>query len=153
VAREACVTCDLATGAQDLPGGRIHGTAGWIVEHCIGPLGVGTLIVKPRRHVVHVADLSDAEAAEMGPLLRRTAQVVTDLIGPDQVYVCLWSHSGGRPVHIHWVVQPVTRGRMAEVEQYGPSLQVAMFARGELPGRGDVEAFADRARTLLALTG
>jgi ATP adenylyltransferase len=24
-----------------------------VVEHCIGPLGVGTLIVKPRRHVLH----------------------------------------------------------------------------------------------------
>ena len=35
-------------------------------EHCVGPLGVGSLIVKPVRHVLHVADLDDAEVVEMG---------------------------------------------------------------------------------------
>jgi diadenosine tetraphosphate (Ap4A) HIT family hydrolase len=32
--------------------------------------------VKPRRHVVHVADLDAAETAELGPLLRRAAQAL-----------------------------------------------------------------------------
>ena len=122
-----------------------------MVEHCVGPLGVGTLIVKPKRHVVHVADLTEAEAAEMGPLLRRTARAVTNLIGPDQVYVCLWSHAGGRPVHIHWVVQPVTRALMDESGHLGPGLQDAMFQRGAQPDRGDVEAFAARARRFMAV--
>lgn len=27
----------------------IHETTHWLVEHCVGPLGLGTLIVKPRR--------------------------------------------------------------------------------------------------------
>ena len=120
------------------------------MEHCIGPLGVGTLIVKPKRHVVHVADLTQSEAAEMGPLLQRTACAVTNLIGPDQVYVCLWSHAGARSVHIHWVVQPVTRALMDELGQRGPGLQEAMFQRGEQSDRGEVEAFAARARQVLA---
>jgi diadenosine tetraphosphate (Ap4A) HIT family hydrolase len=51
------------------------------VEHCVGPLGVGTLIAKPKRHVLHVAELTDREAAEMGPLLRATACAVQDLTG------------------------------------------------------------------------
>ena len=59
-----CIACDLTAGAEDLPGGRIHETTGWVVEHCIGPLGVGTLIVKPKRHVVHVADLTQSEATK-----------------------------------------------------------------------------------------
>jgi diadenosine tetraphosphate (Ap4A) HIT family hydrolase len=49
------------------------------VEHCVGPLGLGTLIVKPERHVTAVQDLTDEESAEFGPLLRRASQVVREL--------------------------------------------------------------------------
>jgi diadenosine tetraphosphate (Ap4A) HIT family hydrolase len=101
-----CLACELTCGARTPPGGCIYQADGWRVEHCVGPLGVGTLIVKPIRHVVHVADLTPDEATHLGPLLRRAAQVVTQLSDPAQVYITLWS-SG--PVHIHWVVQPVTR--------------------------------------------
>jgi ATP adenylyltransferase len=51
---EGCLACDLYGGRVDLPGGVIHDSSRWVVEHTVGPLGVGTLIVKPRRHVVHV---------------------------------------------------------------------------------------------------
>ena len=53
-----CMACELSRGEVDLPGGLIHGSRFWIVEHCIGPLGVGTLIVKPERHVTSVAGLT-----------------------------------------------------------------------------------------------
>src|SRR6185503_1191241 len=53
-----CLACDLTNGRQSAPGGRLEETAHWVVEHCVGPLGVGTLIVKPLRHVEHVAELS-----------------------------------------------------------------------------------------------
>ncbi|ANY10067.1 hypothetical protein AFB00_14195 [Pseudonocardia sp. HH130630-07] len=137
------------TGKTPLPGGRIHGTAHWVVEHCVGPLGLGTLVVKPRRHVTSVADTTDAEATELGPLLRRTARIARDLTGAEQVYVCLWSHAGGEPGHIHHVVQPVTRDRIDGHDgRYGPALQVEMFRRGEIPDPGDVERVAGRAREL-----
>ena len=45
-----CLACRLTAGDEPLPGGRIHATEHWLVEHCIGPLGTGTLIVKPFRH-------------------------------------------------------------------------------------------------------
>jgi diadenosine tetraphosphate (Ap4A) HIT family hydrolase len=147
---DGCLACDLMEGRVELPGGVISETEHWLVEHCVGPLGVGTLIVKPRRHVLHVWELNDAEAAELGPLLRRVTALVAELTRPDQVYVGLWSHAGGSPVHIHWVVQPVSRELMDEIGDYGPHLQVAMFDRGELPPRPQVESFADEARSLLA---
>jgi diadenosine tetraphosphate (Ap4A) HIT family hydrolase len=109
---EGCLACDLASGRVDLPGGEILATDHWIVEHCVGPLGVGTLIVKPKRHVVHYWELDAAEAAEIGPLLRRVSAVVAELTQPEQVYVGLWSHAGGVPVHTHFVVQPGTRELM-----------------------------------------
>ncbi|MEX0946707.1 MAG: hypothetical protein WD064_05020, partial [Acidimicrobiia bacterium] len=75
------------------------------MEHCVGPLGVGTLVVKPERHIVHLADLTVEEAAAMGRILHHAAQVVTELCDPDHVYIALWSHAERRPGHIHYVVQ------------------------------------------------
>jgi ATP adenylyltransferase len=147
---DGCLACDLASGRRELPGGVIHQTDAWLVEHCVGPLGVGTLVVKPKRHVTRVAELTPEEAIELGPLLQRSAAVVEELVAPDQVYVCLWSHAGGQAVHIHYVVQPVTREQMATHATYGPALQVAMFERGDDPPREQVDAFADSARSLFA---
>jgi diadenosine tetraphosphate (Ap4A) HIT family hydrolase len=143
---QGCLACDLSDGRLPLPGGTIDETDGWLVEHTIGPLSVGTLIVKPKRHVVHVADLSEEEASELGPLLRKTAALVTRLIAPEQVYVTLWSHAGAVPGHIHWVVQPVTRAEMDAFDDYGPFLQVKMFDRDEGLDRAEVERFAAAAR-------
>lgn len=146
------MACDLAAGRRPLPGGLIHRTKSWLVEHCIGPLGLGTLIVKPERHVTSVADLSFAEAAELGPLLRQASWVASQLVAAEQVYNCLWSHAGGIPGHIHYVVQPVTKQQMAAYARHGPGLQLAMFAAGAAPDPGEVGAMADKARQLFAVT-
>jgi ATP adenylyltransferase len=147
----SCLACDLLEGRLEVPGGSIYNSGRWVVEHCIGPLGVGTLIVKPRRHVVHVSDLEADEAAELGPLLQRTTSVITSLADPDQVYVCLWSHAGGpsgdMPGHIHFVLQPVSR-ELRLTHGGGPSLQGAMFNENVTPPLGEVEGFAERARQL-----
>jgi len=145
---EGCLACDLTFGRRTLPGGRIHETAHWIVEHCVGPLGVGALLVKPTRHVTAVGELSEDEAAELGPLLREVARVVDELVRPEQVYVGLWSHAGRRRVHIHFVVQPATTAAIESLGDYGPALQAKMFQRGELPPTGEVEVFAARARQM-----
>jgi diadenosine tetraphosphate (Ap4A) HIT family hydrolase len=85
-AREAgCLACDLIADTARLPGGRLHESSRWVVEHTIGPLGLGTLVVKPFRHVVHVADLDETESAELGPLLQQTAAAVTQVVAPEQV--------------------------------------------------------------------
>ncbi len=146
---EGCLACDLADGRVPLPGGVIHESGNWLVEHCVGPLGVGTLIVKPKRHVVHVWELTGDEAGELGLLLRETSAVVAQLAEPDQVYVCLWSHQGGVPVHIHFVVQPVTPEQRS-LHGPGPGLQVAMFEANELPASDEVEVFAESARAAFA---
>lgn len=142
----ACYACDLIAGRARLPGGRIFETDHWIVEHCTGPFGVGALIVKPRRHVLHVWDLSTAELREMGPLIGAASRVVRRLTDCDQVYVCLWSHGGFEPGHIHYLIQPVPRALRDEYREAGPSLQVEMFRRGENPRADLVEAFCERAK-------
>jgi diadenosine tetraphosphate (Ap4A) HIT family hydrolase len=140
---DGCIACDLSRGRRQCPGGLIHRTNHWLVEHCIGPLGLGSLVVKPERHVVHVADLDDAEAAELGPLVRNATGVVSRLCDAEQVYVCLWSHG---PAHIHFVIQPVDRALMDRLGAHGPKLQVAMFESEPRPNEAAVEAFAAAAR-------
>jgi diadenosine tetraphosphate (Ap4A) HIT family hydrolase len=141
-----CVACDLTSGQRELPGGLIYRTRYWLVEHCIGPLGLGALVVKPERHVTSVADLSEEEAAELGPLLRKASQVAGQLVKSEQVYNCLWSHANGVPVHIHYVVQPVTQAQMTALDAHGPNLQVKMFELQEFPSRADVDRVAAIAR-------
>jgi diadenosine tetraphosphate (Ap4A) HIT family hydrolase len=144
-----CLACDLTSGRRAVPGGLLLESGGWRVEHCVGPLGVGTLIVKPVRHLVHVADLGVAESAALGPLLRRVASAVTEVVRPEQVYVCLWSHDGGEPGHLHFVVQPVTRADLDSFGVYGPRLQLAMFDAGVAPDEAEMAALCDRLRPAL----
>jgi ATP adenylyltransferase len=79
-----CIACDLNWARRSLPGGLIFQTLHWRVEHCVGPLRVGTLVAKPKRHVMRLADLTAAEAAEQGPLLHTCARVIDDLLEPEQ---------------------------------------------------------------------
>ena len=104
-------------------------------------------MVKPKRHVLRVADLDETEALEMGPLLRSTAAAVGELTQASQVYVCLWSHG---PVHIHYVVQPALPKTIAELEMYGPWMQAAMFEHGQPLDLDGAASFAERARAWLA---
>jgi len=131
-----CMACELIADPDRVPGGRIATLGNWAVEHCIGPLGVATAIVKPLRHVVHLADLDAAEAFELGPVLAQVARAVssasTDLgHPPGQVYTCLWSHARRLPGHIHFVIQPVDAALMARYDAHGPILQVRMFEENE----------------------
>lgn len=146
---KGCLGCDLTSGTVDLPGGRIYASSSWVVEHCVGPLGVGTLIVKPLRHCAHLWELTDEEAVELGPLLTRVAATIEDLLEPDQVYACLWSHAGWTPGHLHFVLQPSWNRLQKQHHRPGPFLQVDMFEADVQPPREEVEAFAARARDAL----
>jgi len=126
---DGCLACDLTAGRRPLPGGRVHET---------------------RRHVVSLGDLRDDEAAELGPLLVRTAAVVDELVRPEQVYVGLWSHAGRTRVHVHFVVQPATTEAIDAVGAYGPTLVAGMFDRAEPPDPAAVEGLCDRARVAFA---
>lgn len=147
-----CMACQLTAGALDLPGGRVFQTEHWVVEHCIGTLGVGTLILKPLRHIIALADMSSAEAATLGPLMQRTTSIVQALTNADQVYVCLWSHAGWKPVHIHFVLQPAWNSLQSRYPRPGPALQMAMFAAAEPLDRIAVQEFCDRARAAFTAT-
>lgn len=147
---EGCLACDLTAGRTPLPGGEILRSGHWTVEHCVGALGVGTLIVKPQRHVLRFAELTPDETAEFGPLLQRVSAAVLAETGADQTYVCEWSHAGWEPGHIHFVVQPAWNSQRETYARPGPFLQVALFAEAAPPDADAVSAFCDRMRARLA---
>ncbi|MDX6285116.1 MAG: hypothetical protein QOG53_601 [Frankiales bacterium] len=104
------------------------------------------MVVTPKRHVVHLAELDNDETAELGPLLALASQVVSRLVHVEQVYTCLWSYAPDGPVHVHFVVQPVTADLLSEYAASGPRLQAAMFDRNERPSPADIAQVADQAR-------
>lgn len=149
-----CLGCEIHAGHHEVPGGIVHQTTRWIVNHAVGRLNLGTLVVAPRDHVVAVADLDDAAAAELGPLLRETARVVEAICRPEQTYVCVWSHGRTERRHLHILVQPVTAELVA---QYGglrsEQLQVKIMTTGEPPDPAEVERFCAEVRRHLAAGG
>ena len=147
---EGCLACDLANGRRPLPGGLIHEADGWLVEHCVGPLGVGTLVLKPRSHVVRFRDLTPSEYGAFGSVLWLVTAVLAEMLGPDQTYICQWAHAGWVPGHIHFVVQPAYNRQGDEHERPGPFLQTDMFDTNESPPPSEVEAFCSEARDVVA---
>ena len=77
---------------------------------------------------------------------------ITELTECDQVYVCLWSHAGWTPGHIHFVLQPAWNNQQTAHERPGPFMQEEMFRAGNTPAAPEVEAFCERARGLLSST-
>jgi ATP adenylyltransferase len=149
------MACELIADPDRVPGGRVATIGGWVIEHCVGPLGVGTMVVKPERHVVHLSDLDPSEVAELGPALTNVARAVSLAASetgepPGQVYVCLWSHAHREPGHIHFVVQPVGDSLMQRFDAHGPELQVRMFKSDEPMDPMLMTAAADRVRAHLA---
>jgi ATP adenylyltransferase len=147
-----CLGCDIAAGRCTVAGGILHRTARWIVNHAVGRLNLGTLVVAPRDHVVAIADLDDIAATELGPLLRDTARVIEEIVRPEQTYVCVWSHGRTERRHLHILVQPVTTELVAHHGGLrSEKLQAQLMTAGEPPDIADIERFCDDARQRIAL--
>lgn len=64
---EGCLACDANAGRIEVPGGTIAETEHWHADHCIGPFGVGAVVVKTKEHVEDLWNLPDGAADELGP--------------------------------------------------------------------------------------
>lgn len=99
----SCLACDVLAGRIEPPGGTIYEEEGWVVDHSISPVALtGWLIVKPRRHVENIGDLTEDEAARFGPISRSAAAAVQKALGAERVYVCSFGEEW-RHVHVHVV--------------------------------------------------
>jgi diadenosine tetraphosphate (Ap4A) HIT family hydrolase len=90
------------------PGGVIHDDPLWVLEHALGPVPLAAwLILKPKRHVEHIAELTPAEANRMGPLIAQISQVMQTALGAERVYLCSF---GEVVTHVHLYLLPRYRG-------------------------------------------
>ena len=78
----------------------------WDVAHSFNTSLEGWLVLVVRRHVEALADLTDAEAAELGPLIRRVSQALQAVTGCVKTYVAQFAED---PRHNHVHVHVIAR--------------------------------------------
>jgi len=105
---EGCHTCELVArrDRDEAPlWDRILRTPHFDVVHAYNTSLAGWIVVVLRRHLASVAGLSDAEAAELGPLLRDFSAALEEVTGCEKTYVMQFAEASGHH-HVHWHVVP-----------------------------------------------
>jgi diadenosine tetraphosphate (Ap4A) HIT family hydrolase len=107
-----CKTCQLgaarAAGTAPL-WDSIHRTRGWDVAHAYNSFLPGWTVLVARRHIEALDQLTAAEAAEMGPLIRRISMALKEITGCVKTYVIQFAEHADHP-HVHFHIVP----RMAD---------------------------------------
>lgn len=134
-----CLACKLNRNPYLVPGGRIAATKNWIVEHCLGPFGVGAVVIKTKRHVENFSECSDKEMEEFARLIKSTHLALEEVLKAEQIYVSKW---GEETPHIHFLIQPVQQETKEQFKAHGPLLQAKMVQSGEEPNSRKVSQVA-----------
>jgi diadenosine tetraphosphate (Ap4A) HIT family hydrolase len=101
---ESCYSCatNQAEPAGLPPRERILIGDGWRAAHAFTTAMPGWLVVIARRHVVSLADLTAAEAAELGLVTWRLSKTLTRVLGCQKTYVaCFAEATGFEHLHVH----------------------------------------------------
>lgn len=103
-----CHTCELTarrdTGEAPL-WDNIYRTQYWDVVHSYNTGLLGWLVLVARRHVAAIDELSEAEAAELGLLLRQVSLSLKQVTGCLKTYVLQFAEHPRHP-HVHFHVVP-----------------------------------------------
>jgi diadenosine tetraphosphate (Ap4A) HIT family hydrolase len=117
-------------------------TAHWRADHCIGPFGVGAVVLKTKEHVGDFWALTPEAAAELGPLASRVSRAIVDGLDAERIYLTMWVDQ--QPHHVHLVLYP----RYPDEDKRALDLQVALRAAGP-PSHGDAARAAELLRSAL----
>ena len=123
-----CLACLLNNNPNLVPGGRITETKHWIVEHCLGSLGIGSLVIKTKTHKEDLTEGFKEELVELAVLLSKTHGALESVLKPDRIYIAKW---GETTEHLHFVIQPVDKKTKQRFDAKGPLLQARMLEQGE----------------------
>jgi diadenosine tetraphosphate (Ap4A) HIT family hydrolase len=101
-----CIACAEVAGEISAPGDAILDDGLWLVSHHTGPYtDPGELIVKTRRHCESLAELTAAEAAALGPLLRAAVGALERVTLAERIYAVSFNE---RLRHVHFLLLPRT---------------------------------------------
>ncbi len=103
-----CYTCaQSAAGSDAAPWERIAADEHWRVAHAFNSAVPGWLVLVPRRHVIALAELTDAEAAALGSWQVRLSRALGRVLGCPKTYVAQFAEADGfAHVHFHIVPRP-----------------------------------------------
>lgn len=92
---------------------------GWRIAHCINCALPGWLVLLPRRHVTSIADLTAAEAVELGSLTVAASTALHEVTGCAKTYVMQFAEAEGfAHTHFHLVPRPTE----LPAERRGPAI-------------------------------
>jgi diadenosine tetraphosphate (Ap4A) HIT family hydrolase len=100
-----CLSCANSARSDLPPRERVYVGPRWRVAHAFGTALAGWLVVMPRRHVLALDELTAAEAADLGPLLREITSALRQVTGCEKTYVALFAEAEGFG-HLHFHVMP-----------------------------------------------
>jgi diadenosine tetraphosphate (Ap4A) HIT family hydrolase len=125
-------------------------TDAWDVVHCDSTSLLGWTVLVVRRHVAALADLTDDEAAALGPLVRDVSRALHALVGCEKTYVVQFAeHPQHRHVHVHLVPRPEG---LAD-DHVGPGIfQFLGVDEGDRVSEADMNHFAGGLRSALPAT-
>ncbi len=107
---DKCLGCEIVNSNITTPGGIIYADVDWMLTHSISahlPPLKGMLILQPKRHCEHLADLSEQETKNLGLILRNACNAVKEILHPSKIYAC----SAGEGVkHLHFMIVPRMEG-------------------------------------------
>jgi diadenosine tetraphosphate (Ap4A) HIT family hydrolase len=111
-----CFNCEQDAQLDTLPiRDRVHVGAHWRIVHAWSALP-GWLVVISRRHLLSLADQTQAEAADLGLVLRAASAALTEVVGCAKTYVIMYAEVPGfEHIHLHLVprmpdLDPAYRG-------------------------------------------
>jgi len=112
-----CHVCELNAKLDSLPASeRAYLDDSWRLAHAWSALP-GWLVLLPRRHIEALAELVDAEADALGPILRSASAALRSVVGCEKTYVMLFAEATGFG-HVHFHIVP--RAADLAPEHVGP---------------------------------
>ncbi len=147
-----CKTCALVERRDEgtaPPWDSIMRTPGWDVVHSYNSALEGWLVLVARRHLTALAELTDAEADELGPLIRRVSLALHEVTGCAKTYLAQFAeHPDHRHVHVHLI----PRAADHPVGAIGPNVfRLIGDGVGEPVGRERMDELAADLRVALAV--
>jgi diadenosine tetraphosphate (Ap4A) HIT family hydrolase len=139
----SCIACDVNAGRVVSPGGVIYEDAHWIADHGVDRLIRGYVVLKPRRHVHEIPDLSPDEVASLGRAVQTVVRAMRAALGSERIYICSFAETVH---HLHFHLIP----RYADMPALGPDLLPDLFAGQWGCSRVEAELAADRIRASLS---
>ncbi len=118
---DACKTCEMTARrrlGQAPLWDNIYQTGFWDVVHAYNSALPGWLVLVVQRHIESLDELTEQEAAELGPLIRRVSLALKSEIGCKKTYVIQFAEARQHP-HVHFHIVPRMADQPAERRSAG----------------------------------